>query len=279
MTSTGNTGVNTNDIIPGMEERIEALGNDQELKQASLDWIVGSGRHGYGYNFSWLGRPIIQLPQDMVGLQDLIWQIEPDLIIEAGIARGGSLVFSASMLALLDMVEAIRDGKSLDPATSRRKVLGIDIDIREHNKTAILKHPMASRIEMMEGSSIAPDMVAKVRAYAHGYDRVLVLLDSMHTHQHVLEELRAYAPLATPGSYCVVFDTIVEDIPDDLCADRPWGKGDNPKTAVWEYLESMERDGAVDVHGKPLRFEIDKQIENKLLLTAAPDGFLKRVCK
>lgn len=257
--------MNKNDRIPGMDERVEALGNDAKLARTTLDWIIQSGRHGYGYNFAWLGRPIIQLPQDMVGLQELIWQISPDLIIEAGIARGGSLIFSASMLALLDMSEAITKRLPLYPAVSQRKVIGIDIDIRSHNLEAIEKHPMISRIKMIQGSSIDPSVVKQVHKIASDYNNIMVLLDSMHTHDHVLAELEAYAPLVTRGSYCVVYDTVVEYLPDDLCADRPWGKGNNPKSAVHEFL------------GTHPEFSIDTLMHSKLLITTCPDGFLKRI--
>lgn len=218
----------------------------------------------YSYNFSWMGRPIIQYPQDMIAMQELIWSIKPDLIIETGIAHGGSLIFSASMLAQLDMCEAIEAGISFNPKESRRKVLGIDIDIRTHNRTAIEAHPMASRIQMIQGSSIAPEIIEQVKQVASGYSRILVCLDSNHTHEHVLAELEAYAPLTSVGSYCVVFDTIIENLPADEFPDRPWGRGNNPKTAVWEYLKNHSE------------FEIDKNIQHKLLITVAPDGYLKR---
>jgi len=201
----------------------------------------------------------------MVAMQELIWQTKPDLIIETGIAHGGSLIMNASMLALLDLCEAIESGATLDPRQSRRKVLGIDIDIRAYNRETIEAHPMSSRIKMIEGSSIAPEVVDQVFRVVAGYERVLVCLDSMHTHDHVLAELNAYAPLVTPGSYCVVFDTIIEDMPENMFLDRPWGIGNNPKTAVWEYLKTHPE------------FEIDSSIQNKLLITVAPDGFLKRV--
>jgi cephalosporin hydroxylase len=219
----------------------------------------------YSYHFDWLGRPIIQFPQDMAAMQELIWEVKPDLIVETGIAHGGSLIFSASMLALLDMCEAIEIGTALDPKTSRRKVLGIDIDIRAPNRAAIEAHPMASRIEMIQGSSIAVEIIEQVRAVAAKYSRVLVCLDSNHTHEHVLAELLAYAPLTSVGSYCVVFDTVVEDMPKELFPDRPWGPGNSPKTAVWEYLRTHPE------------FEIDKTIHNKLQITVAPDGYLRRV--
>lgn len=245
--------------------RTEAFGRDQKLQSLSRDWLEASMARQYVYNFHWLGRPIIQYPQDMVAMQDLIWRVRPDLVIETGIAHGGSLVLSASMLAMLDMCDAIEAGTTMDPKASRRKVLGIDIDIRNHNRAAIEAHPMASRIQMIQGSSIAPEVVEQVKAVAAGYKRVLVCLDSMHTHDHVLEELNAYAPLVSVGSYCVVFDTFVEDMPPRFFKDRPWDVGNNPKTAVWKYLKSHPE------------FEIDKSIENRLQVTVAPDGFLKRV--
>jgi cephalosporin hydroxylase len=248
-----------------VEDNIRKLGEDKDLQGLSRIWSRVTNQYGYTYNFSWLGRPIIQYPQDIVAMQELIWQIKPDLIIETGIAHGGSLIFSASMLALLDMCDAIESGATLDPKQSKRKALGIDIEIRPHNRTAIEAHPMASRIQMIQGSSIAPEIIEQVKQIALGYQRVLVCLDSNHTHDHVLAELEAYAPLVSVGSYCVVFDTIVEDMPKEMFPDRPWGPGDNPKTAVREYLKTHPE------------FEIDKSIQHKLLITVAPDGYLKRI--
>jgi len=195
----------------------------------------------------------------------LFFCFKPDLIIETGIAHGGSLILSASMLAMLDISETIEEGVSFNPRQSKRKVLGIDIDIRAHNRAEIEAHPMSSRIEMIQGSSISHEVISQVCKVAKGYDRVLVILDSNHTHEHVLAELNAYALLASQGSYCVVFDSVIEDLPEGLYPDRPWGKGNNPKTAVWQYLET---------HAE---FEVDKNIESKLLITVAPDGYLKRV--
>jgi cephalosporin hydroxylase len=228
---------------------IMALGNDENLKIASREWIQNSGYHNYAYNFSWLGRPIIQLPQDIVAMQELIWEIKPDLIIETGIAHGGSLIFYASILELI--------GKG--------EILGIDIDIRQHNRIEIEKHTMFKRITMLEGSSITQEMKEKIYEFAKGKAKIMVVLDSNHTHNHVKEELKLYSPLVSIDSYLVVFDTIVEDLSEELFNDRPWGKGNNPKTAVWEFLKNNDN------------FEIDKSIENKLLITVAPDGYLKRV--
>jgi len=245
--------------------RIEAVSTNNSLRQSAAIFTQTSIASQYSYNFSWQGRPIIQYPQDMAAMQELIWEIKPDLIIETGIAHGGSLIFSASMLALLDMCDAIESGKSINPKVSSRKVLGIDIDIRAHNRAAIEAHPMASRIQMIQGSSIVADIIAQVHAVAAKYSRILVCLDSNHTHEHVLAELKAYAPLTSVGSYCVVFDTVVEDLPKEMFPDRPWGPGNNPKTAVWEYLKTHPE------------FQIDKSIQDKLLITVAPDGYLKRI--
>jgi len=238
---------------------------DVDVQALSRIWIREIARHKYAYNFKWLGRPIIQFPQDMIALQEIIFQVQPDLIIETGIAHGGSLIFSASMLAQLDMCEAIEAGVSFNPKESRRKVLGVDIDIRAHNRVAIETHPMASRIQMIQGSSIAPEIIEQVKQVASGYKKVIVLLDSNHTHEHVLAELEAYAPLTSVSSYCVVSDTLVEDMPAEMFPDRPWGVGNNPKTAVWQYLKTHQE------------YEIDKSIQSKLLITVAPDGYLKRV--
>ena len=244
--------------------RIRTNSRNVELAVAADLFTRESTIPKYSYNFFWQGRPIIQYPQDMVAMQELIWQIKPDLIIETGIAHGGSLIFSASMLTLLDYCDAVAQDQPLDPRSPRRKVLGIDIEIRAHNRAAIDAHPMSNRIEMIQGSSIDPDIIARVHAKAKGHQRILVCLDSNHTHEHVLAELNAYAPLVTPGSYCVVFDTVIEDLPDDMFPDRPWGPGNNPKTAVREYLKTHPE------------FKIDRSIQDKLLITVAPDGYLKR---
>jgi cephalosporin hydroxylase len=246
-------------------DRIDAMGKNESLKKNAAQFFLSSVDPKYSYNFSWMSRPIIQYPQDIVAVQELIWKIRPDLIVETGIAHGGSLILSASILALLDLTDAVNSGSSFDPAKSDRKVLGIDIDIRSHNRKAIEEHPMASRIQMIEGSSIAPEVVAQVREVAANHKTILVFLDSNHTHSHVLAELDAYASLVTVGSYCVVFDTIVEDLPAGTILDRPWAPGDNPKTAVWEFLKTHSE------------FEIDESVHNKLLITVAPDGYLKRV--
>ena len=243
---------------------IDNQNKNKLFKQLSSQWINESIKTKYSYHFESLGRPIIQYPQDMIIMQELIWQVKPDLIIEAGIAHGGSLIWSSSMLAILDICDAIESGEKFDPKKSDRKVLGIDIDIRDHNKKAIEAHPMSSRIKMIQGSSISIDVIDQVQKEAKKYERILVSLDSNHTHKHVLTELEAYAPLTSVGSYCVVFDTIIEDVPKERYPNRPWGPGNNPKTAVWEFLKTHSG------------FEIDKNIENKAMITVAPGGYLKR---
>ena len=256
---------------------IGAQGRDEEFRGLSLDWLIKANSLKYSYHFTALGRPIIQYPQDMVAVQELVWAVKPDLIIETGIAHGGSLILSASALALLDWVEAAEAGTTLDPRASRRRVVGIDIDIRAHNRAAIEAHPMSHMITMIEGSSIAEGIVGQVRDIAKDYRRVLVFLDSNHSHAHVLGELEAYAPLVSDGSYCVVFDTVVEDIPEQQYAGRPWSKGDNAKTAVWQYLRVLNDEGRTASDGKTLQFEIDRAIESKMAVTVAPDGYLRRV--
>jgi len=244
---------------------IDAMKQDAQLHRQTNAWRLAARNYNYSYHFEWLGRPIIQYPQDMAAMQELLWEVKPDLIIETGIAHGGSLILSATILAMIDYSEAVASGKTLDPLFSRRRVLGIDIDIREHNKTAIKSHPLAHKIDMIQGSSTAPEIIEQAYKYAKGYQRIFVCLDSNHTHDHVLAELSAYAPLVAVDSYCVVFDTIIEDTPDDQFTNRPWRKGNNPKTAVWEFLKTHDH------------FAIDGDIEAKLLLTSAPSGYLKRL--
>lgn len=255
-----------------VQKNINRIGDDKQFLGLSSVWNREAIRYGYASNFTWLGRPIIQVPQDIYAIQELVWKVKPDLIIETGIAHGGSLIMSASMLALLDYMDAINHGLHLDPKKSTRKVLGIDIDIRKHNKHAIETHPLAHLIEMIQGSSVDKAIVERVRDFSSGFSKVMIFLDSNHTHDHVLNELRAYAPLVSTGSYCVVWDTGVEDLPDGFVTDRPWGKGNNPKTAVHAYLDEQRN----NAQSNNIRFEIDKNIEYKLAITAAPDGFLLR---
>lgn len=237
-----------------VQQNIAGLSNDRDLLGLSNIWIRETSKHHYTFNFSWLGRPIIQFPQDVFALQEIIWSVQPDLIIETGIAHGGSIIFSASMLELNAACGGPKDAE----------VVAVDIDIRAHNREAIEAHPMFRRISMIEGSSIAPEIIEQVKAKAAGKQRVLVALDSNHTHDHVLAELQAYAPLTSMGSYCVVFDTNIEDMPAEFYTERPWGKGNNPKTAVWEFLKTNDH------------FVIEN-IESKLLISVAPDGYLKRI--
>ena len=259
-----------------VRRNIEGAGADVDFQAKTHAWLLACIRHNYAQNFTWLGRPVIQVPQDLYAIQELIWICRPDLIIETGIAHGGSLVMSASMLAMLDYCDAVAAGSVLDPKASRRKVVGIDIDIRAHNRAAIDAHPMRHKIHTIQGSSIAPEIAAQVAEQAQGYDRVMVFLDSNHTHAHVLAELELYAPYVSKGSYCVVWDTGVEDLPDDMVTNRPWGRGNNPKTAVWEYMSRLKNEGRTGRDGGDLNFDYDRTIEHKIMITASPDGFLKR---
>lgn len=230
------------------EAAIEEMGKDTELRKKSLDWMLHADKYKYTYNYSWMGRPIIKFPNDIVILQELIWKVQPDFIVETGIAHGGSIIFSASMLELI--------GKG--------EVIAVDIDIRKHNKDEIEKHPMFKRITMIEGSSIDAAIVNEIKEKVKG-KKVMVCLDSNHTHEHVLEELRMYADMVDVGSYIVCPDTFVEFFPKGYCEDRPWDVGNNPMTAVWQFLKENDN------------FIIDKDIDNKLMITEGFDGYLKRI--
>lgn len=231
-------------------KNIELMNADHQLNELRDKLYLAIVNYKYSFNFNWLDRPIIQLPADIIAMQEIIWDVKPDLIIETGIAHGGCLIFSASMMELLE---------------GNGEVLGIDIEIREHNRIEIQKHTMFKRITMIEGSSVDDKIVKRINEFAKNKERVLVALDSLHTHEHVLKELQSYSPLVSKGSYIVVFDTIIEDLPKNMFIDRPWNKGNNPKTAVWEFLENNNR------------FIIDKQIEDRLLITTNADGYLKCV--
>lgn len=244
---------------------VTANGANPALRSSADAFILKAMEARYVYNFDWMGRPVIQFPQDTQAVQEIIWQTRPDIVIETGIAHGGSLIFSASVLALVDYADAVRDGAVVDPAKPKRRVIGVDIDVRPHNKAAILAHPMASRIAMVEGSSIDSKTIDKVKSLIPAGARVMVCLDSMHTHDHVLAELRAYGPLVSPGCYCIAFDGFVENLPKSLFEDRPWGPGNNPKTAVHAFV--AENDS----------FTIDAGMYDKVMISSAPDGFLKRV--
>jgi cephalosporin hydroxylase len=233
--------------------------SDPSIIKPAVDFFVRSHQLQYSYNFSWLGRPIIQYPQDIVAFQEIVSQVKPDLILETGIAHGGSLILSASLLSMLDVMEG------LDPRQSPRRVVGVDIDIRSHNRKALDEHPLRFKMELIEGSSIDSEIIKQVRSHADGVERVLVSLDSNHTHEHVLAELNAYADLVSVGSYCIVFDTVIEDLPAGSFPDRPWDFGNNAKTAVHAYLADHPE------------FVIDKDIDNKLLISVAPDGYLRKI--
>lgn len=235
---------------PKDPQLISQMAVDGNLAELSNELFARSCEYKYSYNFSWLGRPVIQYPQDIVAMQEIIWQVKPDLIVETGIAHGGSLIFHASMLELIG---------------GEGRVLGIDIDIREHNRVEIERHPMFKRISMIQGSSVDTEIAAEAARAAAGAERVVVVLDSNHTHEHVLRELELYSPLVTKDSYLVVFDTVIEDMPEDSFLDRPWGKGNNPKTAVHQFLQTTDR------------FVIDEEYNGKLLITVAPDGYLRCV--
>jgi cephalosporin hydroxylase len=238
--------------------------HSDKLNKIASKFLSESVTSNYSYNFEWLSRPIIQYPQDIVATQEIIWKVKPDLIIETGIAHGGSLVLSASILTMLDYCDALESGTVLDPKIPKRKVIGVDIDIRSHNREALDRHPMRNRMELIEGSSIAPEIIRKVHELSKGYKRIMIFLDSNHTHNHVLAEMEAYAPLVSSGSYCVVFDSVIEDLPASVSPDRPWGPGNSPKSALYKYLETNSD------------FMIDKDIQNKILITVAPDGYLLR---
>ena len=229
-------------------EAIKEMGNDKELRQKSLDWMLHADKYKYTYNYSWMGRPIIKYPNDILILQEMIWNLKPDYIVETGIAHGGSIIFSSSMLELLGHGE----------------VIAVDIDIRQHNREEIEKLPMAKRITMIEGSSVDPIIVNSIKEKVKG-KKVLVCLDSNHTHEHVLEELRMYADMVNVGSYIVCPDTFVEYFPKGYCDDRPWDVGNNPMTALIAFLKEDDR------------FIIDKDIDNKLMITEGFDGYLKRI--
>tara|TARA_Y100000022_G_C13123813_1_gene317062 strand:- start:39 stop:770 length:732 start_codon:yes stop_codon:yes gene_type:complete len=241
------------------------MSENSHFTKISNEWIKNAQSYNYSHHFHFLGRPIIQYPQDIIAIQELIWNVKPDLIIETGIAHGGSLIMSASMLALIDICEAINKNENINPKNSTRRVVGIDIEIRSENRKLIEKHPMYSRIEMIEGSSIDKKIIDKVHEISKNFKNIMIFLDSNHTYDHVLEELNAYAKLTTVNSYCVVFDTFVNDLPEELSIKRPWGPTNNPRLAVLKYLKTHPE------------FMIDKKITDKLQISVSPDGYLKRI--
>ncbi len=235
------------DLEKSKRETAVAASNDESLRKQSLDFIVDSDKYGYGYQWTWLGLPFIQMPQDMIVTQEIIWATKPDVIIETGIAWGGSVVFYASLLQLL--------GKG--------EVVAVDLNLYDHVRDQIMSYPFSNRIHVYKGSSTDASIAAKMKAHVKPGQKVMVLLDSNHSHQHVLDELRIYAPLVTKGQYLVVSDTICEDIPKQEHRPRPWGPGDNPKTALRAYMKETDR------------FEIDRYTNDKLLLTYSPDGYCR----
>jgi cephalosporin hydroxylase len=247
------------DFSREVQNNISALAADSELWDKSLNWMLDVGLHRYTYNFQWLGRPIIQYPQDIVAFQELVSQVRPDLIVETGIAHGGSLVLSASLLALLDIME----GK--DPRESTRKVIGIDIDIRDHNRKALDEHPLRYKMDLIQGSSIDSKIINQVYERADGAERVLVSLDSNHTKDHVAKELDAYTRLVSIGSYCIVFDTVVEFMPPEFTAGRDWGPGNSPMNAVDDFVRLNPN------------FEVDHSFDSRLLITVGRGGYLRRL--
>ena len=245
-------------------KRLESNRDNIALLESAGDFMLKSTVPKYSYNFFWLGRPIIQYPQDIVGMQEIIWEVKPDLIIETGVAHGGSLILSASMLFLLDYCESVSKNLEFQATNPKRKVIGIDVDIRKHNRTEIEAHPFANRIELIQGSSTDLETISQVRLAAEAYSKVLVCLDSNHTHEHVLQELNAYSPLVSSGSYCIVFDTIIEALPQNTYPDRPWGPGNSPLSAVRVFL------------GEHPEFEIDESMDSKLLISVARNGYLRK---
>ena len=265
MTNSIATGDPHQEFREEVADRIQQNRDNVDLCAATREFNKISNELKYSYNFEWFGRPIIQYPQDMIALQEIIFNIKPDLIIETGIARGGSLIFYASLLALLDISDAVEKDVLFNARGSSRLVIGVDIDVRPHNRLAIEAHPMSSRIQIVEGSSLDKSIIHQIHQLAASHKKIMVCLDSNHTHDHVLAELESYASLTTLGSYCVVFDTIVDDLPRTMYPDRPWGPGNSPKSAVIEYLKAHPE------------FQIDRSIEDKVQITVAPGGYLRRV--
>jgi cephalosporin hydroxylase len=224
------------------------MSRDLKLRQKALDLIEQSDKFNWSYQWTWLGLPIIQMPPDIVATQEIIWEKKPQLIIETGVARGGSLIFYASIL------ELIGEGR----------VIGIDVEIRSHNRDSIERHPLSKRIELIESDSLSLDLNLNLSKICKDYERVMVILDSNHTHDHVLNELRLYSKFVTQGQYLIVADTIVEHIPEQSHRPRPWGVGNNPLTALNEFMTSNNS------------FIHDEVVNGKLLISSSPGGYLIR---
>jgi cephalosporin hydroxylase len=235
---------------PYDDDAIARMIADPAVIDASGALLNKSFEYGYYRNFKWLGRPIIQYPQDIVALQEVIWNYKPTLVVETGVAHGGSLTFYASILELIGGVG---------------EVVGVEIEFREHNRKATFAHPLAKRVSVIDGSSIDPDVIRRVQSIAEHHQRVMVILDSLHTHEHVLEELRQYSRFVRIGGPLIVFGTSVGRLNPDLDLNRSWNVEQNPASALREFM--------LENH----KFEIDHEVNDKLLLTDAPDGYLRRV--
>jgi cephalosporin hydroxylase len=227
-------------------EREVDIYSEEGFRVLSHLWTRSNWHNRLSYEVAWLGIPIIQLPEDMVVMQELIWKVRPDVIVESGIAHGGALVLYASILELL----------------GRGKVVGVDVEIRKYNRLAIEAHPLSHRIELIEGDSLADETVQEVRSRITPGERVMVALDSNHTREHVLGELERYAPLVTPNSYLVVFDSVMALVADAPAAGEGWAE-DNPLEAVRRFM-----DGNDD-------FEVDRAYE-RLAVTYCQGGVLRR---
>tara|TARA_Y100000589_G_scaffold200807_1_gene189411 strand:- start:3693 stop:4457 length:765 start_codon:yes stop_codon:yes gene_type:complete len=230
---------------------IKKMGEDYKLKEKSLEWMLLADKYKYTYNFTWMGRPIIKYPNDMVIQQEIMWKVKPDLIIETGIAHGGSIIFSSSMMKMMDI---------------EGEVVGIDIDIREHNKNQIINHKAYDRISMYEGDSTNPNIIKKVEKHIKPYSKVMVILDSNHSHKHVLKELEIYSRYVTKGSFCILPDTFIEFFPKGYYSkDRPWDVGNNPYTAMKEFMKNNNK------------FKVSKFYSDKANITETIDGYLERI--
>ncbi len=232
------------------KENIKKAYDNPELHKSALDFITKSDQHNYAYNWTWLDMPIIQMPEDIMLVQEIIWETKPDIIIETGIAWGGSVVLYASILELI--------GKG--------QVLAIDKVLPQHNIDAIMKYNFSSRIKLFEGSSIDESIVNAIRDIIKPTDKVMVLLDSNHTHAHVYEELKIWESFVTSGQYLVISDTIVEEIPEQTHRSRSWGHGDNPMTALNQFLSENNK------------FTRENDYNHKAICSFTRNGYLKRIC-
>lgn len=228
---------------------LDSLGENDSLKSQGLDFVNSSNHKKYAYVWNWLGLPVIQMPEDLIKVQEIIFETKPDFVIETGVAWGGSLLFYSSIL------NSIGHGD----------VIGIDITIPEHNRANIMRSIGSERINLIEGSSVSEDIVNKIESIVPKGSKVLLILDSHHTHEHVLAELELWSPLVTSGNYIVVCDTIVEYIEAPADRVRDWGKGNNPATAVNQFLS------------KNSRFSLDNEYNLKSFTSFHPGGFLQAI--